>query len=185
MRTGADGTEIAVFGGGCFWCTEAVFKDLRGVKSVVPGYSGGSVRNPTYQQVCTDTTGHAEVIRIQFDPEEISYRDLLEVFFATHDPTTRNRQGNDVGSQYRSVIFHADDEQRRQALAIINELTEQRAFNRPLVTQVEPLTEFYEAEAYHHDYFAKNPNQGYCAVVIAPKVAKFRKKHAEMLRTAS
>jgi peptide-methionine (S)-S-oxide reductase len=175
-------TKIAVFGGGCFWCTEAVFQDLRGVRSVVPGYAGGHVPNPTYQQVCTDTTGHAEVALVRYDPAEVSYRDLLGVFFATHDPTSVNRQGNDVGSQYRSVIFHADEEQLREAREAIDELERERVFGAPIVTQLEPLDDFYEAEAYHRNYFRNNPDQPYCSAVIAPKVNKFRQKYMERLR---
>jgi peptide-methionine (S)-S-oxide reductase len=175
-------TKIAVFGGGCFWCTEAVFQDLRGVRSVVPGYAGGHVPNPTYQQVCTDTTGHAEVIEVRYDPSEVSYRDLLGVFFATHDPTSVNRQGNDVGSQYRSVIFHADEEQRLAAREAIDELEGEGVFGAPIVTRLEPLDVFYEAEAYHRNYFRNNPGQPYCSAVIAPKVNKFRQKYMERLR---
>jgi peptide-methionine (S)-S-oxide reductase len=176
------GTKTAVFGGGCFWCTEAVFQDLRGVRSVLPGYSGGRVANPTYQQVCTDTTGHAEVVEVRYDPNEVAYSDLLGVFFATHDPTSVNRQGNDVGSQYRSVIFHVDEEQRREAQRVIDELEREGVFGAPIVTQLEPLDEFYEAEAYHRNYFRNNPEQPYCSAVIAPKVNKFRQKYMERLR---
>jgi peptide-methionine (S)-S-oxide reductase len=177
-----EGVGMAVFGGGCFWCTEAVFQDLRGVRSVLPGYSGGTVANPTYQQVCTDTTGHAEVVEVTYDPREISYRDLLGVFFATHDPTTLDRQGNDVGSQYRSVVFYSDEEQRRQAEQAIAELEQEGVYGAPIVTQVEPLDVFYEAEAYHRNYFRNNPDQPYCSAVVAPKVAKFRKRYLERLR---
>lgn len=177
-----ESTRRAVFGGGCFWCTEAVFQDLKGVRSVLPGYSGGAVPNPTYQQVCTETTGHAEVVEVRYDPQEISFRDLLGVFFATHDPTTVDRQGNDVGSQYRSVIFYSDEDQRREAEAMIEELERDGLYDAPIVTQVEPLDAFYEAEAYHRNYFRNNPQQPYCTVVIAPKVAKFRQKYLEKLR---
>jgi peptide-methionine (S)-S-oxide reductase len=177
-----DRTRTAVFGGGCFWCTEAVFQDLRGVRSVLPGYSGGTVANPTYQQVCTDTTGHAEVVEIRYDPEEISYRDLLGVFFATHDPTTIDRQGNDVGSQYRSVVFYADDEQRQEAERAIAELDAEGVYGAPVVTRLEPLDTFYQAEPYHRNFFRNNPQQPYCTAVIAPKVAKFRKRFLDRLR---
>ncbi len=173
---------LATLGGGCFWCLEAIYADIKGVVAVTSGYSGGHVANPTYQQVCAHTTGHAEVVQIKFDPTILSYRDLLEIFFAIHDPTTLNRQGNDVGDQYRSVIFYHDDAQKRIAKEMIRELTNARAFADPLVTQVEPLAAFYPAEDYHQEYFKANPNQPYCRVVIAPKVTKFRKHHAEMLR---
>lgn len=177
-----EGTRTAVFGGGCFWCTEAVFQDLRGVRSVLPGYSGGAVPNPTYQQVCTETTGHAEVVEIRYDPQEISYSDLLAIFFSTHDPTTVDRQGNDVGNQYRSVIFYEDEEQRREAEEMIADLERQDIFGAPIVTQLEPLDVFYEAEPYHRNYFRNNPDQPYCSVIIAPKVAKFRQKYTDKLR---
>jgi|SRR5581483_2966149 peptide-methionine (S)-S-oxide reductase len=174
--------EIAVLGGGCFWCIEAIYSDINGVLSAISGYAGGHVKNPSYEQVCSHTTGHAEVVQVTFDPDVISYRDILEIFFSVHDPTTLNRQGADVGEQYRSVIFYLDDEQKRIAQETIQALTEARAFKDPIVTQVEPLTEFYPAEDYHQEYFKNNPNQPYCRVVIAPKVAKFRKSHAEMLK---
>ncbi len=167
-------TEAATFGSGCFWCTEAVFSELQGVMSVEPGYSGGTVANPSYEDVCTDTTGHAEVARITFDPAVISYRELLEVLFSTHDPTTLNRQGNDSGTQYRSVIFYGDQEQKRQADAIIRELTADKVFRSPIVTEVLPLGAFYPAEEYHRDYYRRNPSKGYCQAVIAPKLSKFR-----------
>jgi peptide-methionine (S)-S-oxide reductase len=173
--------ETATLGGGCFWCTEAVYQQLRGVRSVVSGYCGGEMANPSYKQVCTGTTGHAEVIQITFDPAEIAYRDLLEVFFQTHDPTTLNQQGNDVGTQYRSVIFPHNDEQRRVAGQVIRDLGASSQFSRPIVTTIEPFREFYPAEDYHQSYFADNPGQPYCAMVIAPKVAKFRKAFAERL----
>ena len=174
-------TELATFGGGCFWCTEAVFQQLRGVRSVVSGYCGGTTPNPTYKEVCSGATGHAEVIQVTFDPGEISYRDLLEVFFATHDPTTLNRQGNDVGTQYRSVIFPHNDEQQRIAEEVIRELDASGEFGAPIVTTVEPYQEFFPGEAYHQNYFVDNPRQPYCAVVIAPKVEKFRKKFGKKL----
>jgi len=172
----------ATFGGGCFWCTEAVFQNLRGVKQVKSGYAGGHVDNPTYEQVCTARTGHAEVVQITYDPAVISYQDLLEVFFTTHDPTTPNRQGNDVGPQYRSVIFYHDAEQERVAREVIKSINERRIWNRAIVTEVSPLPVFYPAEVYHDDYFARNPQQPYCQVIIEPKVAKLRKQHMDKLR---
>ena len=174
--------EIATLGGGCFWCTEAVFLEVDGVVSVEPGYAGGHVPDPTYEQVCSGTTGHAEVIRIEFDASRIGYRDILGVFFATHDPTTRNRQGNDVGTQYRSVVFTHSDAQQRTAQALVDELDAQQIFGRPIVTEIVPLSNYFPAEAYHQRYFEKHPNQGYCSMVVAPKVAKFRKQFAERLR---
>lgn len=174
-------TETAVFAGGCFWCTEAVFLKLRGVTSVVPGYTGGHVANPTYEQVSMGNTGHAEAIKFEFDPEQISYRDLLEVFFATHDPTTLNRQGNDVGPQYRSVIFYTDEAQKQEAEKIVKELTDAGAYPNPIVTTIEPLGEFYEAEDYHKNYFERNQGQPYCQVVIAPKLKKFKEKFASLI----
>jgi peptide-methionine (S)-S-oxide reductase len=178
----ASGLETATLGGGCFWCIEPIFDNLRGVVSVTPGYAGGHVANPSYQQVCAGNTGHAEVAQIVFDPNEVSYSDLLHIFFATHDPTTLNRQGADVGEQYRSVILPHNDEQRRIAEQVIHEVTEQRLYDRPIVTKIEPLTAFYPAEDYHRQYFANHPEAPYCSVVIAPKVAKFRKKYAERLK---
>jgi peptide-methionine (S)-S-oxide reductase len=175
-------TATAVIGGGCFWCTEAVFLELEGVSAVQSGYAGGSVVNPTYEQVCTGRTGHAEVIRITYDPAVISYADLLRVFFATHDPTTLNRQGNDVGTQYRSAIFPETEEQTRIAREVMAEIEARGIWGRPLVTTIEPLTAFYPAEAYHDDYFARNPNAGYCRVIVAPKVAKVRKEFTDRLR---
>ena len=180
--TTATATETATIGGGCFWCTEAVFLELEGVSRVKSGYAGGSVPNPTYEQVCTGRTGHAEVIQITFDPAVISYADLLRVFFVTHDPTTLNRQGNDVGTQYRSAIFPANEEQARIAREVIAEIDARGVWGRPAVTTIEPLTVFYPAEAYHDDYFARNPNAGYCQVVVAPKVAKVRKEFRDRLR---
>ena len=177
--------EVAVFGGGCFWCTEAVFDELRGVVSVMPGYAGGSAKNPTYEQVCSGETGHAEVIRIEFDPGQISYKNLLTVFFATHDPTTLNRQGNDVGTQYRSVILNAGEEQKREAEKFVKELNGSLPPGKPVVTQVEPLNQFYEAEGYHHKYYAKNPYQSYCQVMIPPKLQKLHKQFAELLKSHS
>lgn len=173
---------IAVFGGGCFWCTEAVFLKLRGVTSVLPGYSGGQIQNPTYEQVSSGTSGHAEVIKFEFDSEQISYRDLLEVFFATHDPTTLNRQGNDIGPQYRSVIFYANESQKEQAESIIKELTDEGVYQNPIVTTLEPLGEFYEAEDYHKNYFERNQGAPYCQVIIAPKLKKFKDKFASLIK---
>lgn len=179
----SDKNEIAVFGGGCFWCTEAVFKELRGVQRVSSGYAGGRTSHPTYEQVCSGGTGHAEVIRIEFDPKEISFRDLLTVFFATHDPTTLNRQGNDVGSQYRSVILYNSEEQRVEAASFIKELTDAGNFRNPIVTTLEPLTEFYSAEEYHQDYFANNPYQPYCQYTIPPKLNKLHKQFSALLKS--
>ncbi|MEN3332093.1 MAG: peptide-methionine (S)-S-oxide reductase [Blastocatellia bacterium] len=174
--------EIATLAGGCFWCLEAVFKDLRGVDSVVSGYSGGSVMNPTYQQVCSGTTGHAEVVQVTFDPQTVTFREILEVFFTIHDPTTLNRQGADDGTQYRSAIFYHSPEQREVAEQVISELTAEQLWRDPVVTEVTPLTKFYAAEDYHQDYFERNPYQPYCAAVVAPKVAKFRKKFLDKLK---
>jgi peptide-methionine (S)-S-oxide reductase len=174
--------ETGVFGGGCFWCLEAVFQRLLGVKSVESGYMGGRVESPTYKQVCTGTTGHAEVVRVSFDPSQISYRDLLDVFFAIHDPTTLNRQGNDVGTQYRSAIFYNSDEQRRQAEQVIAELTAAREFSAPIVTVVEPAAKFHIAEGYHQNYFNENSEQPYCRFIIASKLDKLCKAFAEKLK---
>ena len=176
-------SKVAVFGGGCFWCTEAVFDELRGVESVMPGYAGGSTKNPTYEEVCGGRTGHAEVIKIDFDPGEIAFKDLLAVFFATHDPTTLNRQGNDVGTQYRSAIFYADEEQKREAEAFIKELNDSKAFGQPVVTTLEPLGEFYEAEDYHQKYYANNPYQPYCQYMIPPKLNKLHKQFSALLKS--
>lgn len=173
-------TQTAVFGGGCFWCTEAAFQDLKGVHSAVPGYAGGKGQQPSYQQVTSGTTGHAEVVRVIFDPDLISYEDLLKVLFTVHDPTTRNRQGNDIGTQYRSIIFYSDESQKQTAEEFIARINPE--FDGRIVTEVEPLTDFYEAEDNHHDYFKKNPNAGYCQVIISPKVAKLRKEFAELLK---
>lgn len=176
-------TEKATLGGGCFWCLEAIYEQLRGVSAVQSGYAGGHVPNPTYEQVSTGTTGHAEVVQITYDPDTISYRDLLEIFFEIHDPTTPNRQGNDIGPQYRSIIFHHNDDQRRDAAAIVDELTAAGRFDAPIVTELEPLEEFYRAEEYHDAYFRRNPNQGYCRLVVAPKVAAFRRQFAAKLNS--
>ncbi len=167
--------EIVTFGSGCFWCTEAVFQQLKGVETVVSGYSGGHVENPSYEQVTTGRTGHAEVCQIQFDPEQISFEDMLEVFFNTHDPTTLNRQGNDVGTQYRSVIFYHSEEQRETAERVKAELDKSGTWKNPIVTEIVPFEKFYQAEGYHQNYFRNNPNQGYCRMVIAPKLDKFEK----------
>jgi peptide-methionine (S)-S-oxide reductase len=174
--------QTATLAGGCFWCLEAVFDNLIGVTDVVSGYAGGSTVNPTYQQVCTGTTNHAEVVQIQFDPAIISYKELLEVFFSIHDPTTLNRQGADIGTQYRSVIYFHSPEQKETALQIVRELTEEKIWDAPIVTEIVPLDTFYPAEDYHQEYFARNPGQGYCQMVVAPKVAKFRKKFASRLK---
>ncbi len=174
--------ETATIGGGCFWCTEAVFDAVKGVTDVVSGYAGGHKENPTYQQVCSETTGHAEVIQLKFDPGEISYKEVLEIFFGTHDPTTLNRQGNDVGSSYRSVIFYHSPKQKEIAGEVIEELTDEGVFDDEIVTEVTEFTNFYPAEDYHQDYFAKNPNQPYCAAVVSPKVGKFRQKFADKLK---
>ena len=177
-------TELATLGGGCFWCLEAVFKDLRGVERVTSGYAGGHVPNPTYKQVCTDTTGHAEVVQIEFDPAQVSYADLLRVFFTIHDPTTKDRQGNDVGRQYRSIILTYSLDQRATAEAVMKEITDEKLWPKPLTTEVVPLETFYPAEPEHYDYFARNPWSGYCQAVIAPKVAKFRKQYQDRLKRA-
>jgi len=176
------GNQMATLAGGCFWCLEAVFDDLKGVQSVESGYSGGHVPNPTYKQVCSDTTGHAEVVRITFDPSVITYADLLRVFFAIHDPTTLNRQGNDVGTSYRSAIFYHDEEQKETSESIIKEITDARIWPNPIVTEVTKFVAFYLAEDYHQEYFANNANQPYCRMVVAPKVAKFRKQFVERLK---
>ncbi|MBI2873429.1 MAG: peptide-methionine (S)-S-oxide reductase MsrA [Chloroflexi bacterium] len=175
--------EIATLAGGCFWCLEAVFEQLRGVERVVPGYSGGHIVGPSYEQVCTGTTGHAEAVQVTFDPQVISYRELLDVFFAIHDPTTLDRQGPDVGTQYRSAIFYHDPQQKATADQAIADLRTSGTWKRPIVTEITPFTAFYQAEAYHREYYRQNPAQPYCQVVIAPKVAKFRKQHPNRLRT--
>ena len=174
--------EVATLGGGCFWCLEAVFKDLRGVTWVMSGYAAGQVRNPSYKAVCSGTTGHAEVVQVKFDPAELSYADLLRVFFTIHDPTTPNRQGNDIGTQYRSIILTHSDAQKATAEAVMKEIADSGIWRNKLVTQLEPITTFYEAEEEHHDYFARNPWTGYCQVVVAPKVSKFRKQFTDRLK---
>ncbi|MEW6247453.1 MAG: peptide-methionine (S)-S-oxide reductase MsrA [Nitrospirota bacterium] len=176
------GMEIATLAGGCFWCLEAVYDQLKGVASVESGYIGGSVSNPTYEAVCTGRTGHAEAVQITFDPQVVPYRDLLEIFFAVHDPTTLNRQGNDVGTQYRSAIFYHSPDQKAIAEDVIATLTKEKVFDRPVVTEVVPASTFYIAEAYHQEYFVRNPLQGYCQYVIGPKVAKFRRQFAAKLK---
>lgn len=173
--------ERTTFAGGCFWCVEAVFKELAGVTDVVSGYAGGHVESPTYEAVCNGSTGHAEVVQVEYDPDVVRYEDLLEVFFATHDPTTKDRQGPDVGSQYRSAIFYHTDDQRRAAEAFIAELENSDAYDDSIVTEVEPLDTFYEAEDYHQDYYEKNPNQPYCTVQIPPKLEKVRKTVSDRL----
>lgn len=173
--------QTATIGGGCFWCTEAVLEKLRGVHDVTSGYAGGKIPNPTYREICSGLTGHAEVVRVTFDPDEISYEDLLGIFFATHDPTTLNRQGADRGTQYRSTIMYETEEQRETAERVIRDLTEQRVFDQPIVTEVVPLPTFYPAEEYHQGYYENNPAQPYCQAVIAPKVAKLRAHYMEKL----
>jgi peptide-methionine (S)-S-oxide reductase len=174
--------QLATLGGGCFWCLEAVYLDLRGVLGVMSGYAGGHVANPTYDQVCAKKTGHAEVVQVTFDPAELSYEDLLRVFFTIHDPTTKDRQGNDVGPQYRSVIFTHDEAQRAAAEKIIKEISDARLWPAPIVTEIQPLEAFWPAEPEHHDYFARNPWSGYCRAIIAPKVQKFRKSFADRVK---
>jgi peptide-methionine (S)-S-oxide reductase len=175
-------TELATLAGGCFWCLEAVFEQLKGVSTVTSGYAGGAVAEPTYEDVCSGTTGHAEVVQVRFEPAVIGYRDLLDVFFTIHDPTTRDRQGNDVGSQYRSAIFTHSPEQALIAHEVIADLASRGAWDGPIVTDVEPLDRFWPAEQYHHGYFRRNPMQPYCLFVVAPKVAKLRKEHFDRLR---
>jgi peptide-methionine (S)-S-oxide reductase len=174
--------EVATLGGGCFWCVEAVYDALKGVEDVVSGYMGGHLNQPSYEAVCTGTTGHAEVIQIKFDPAIISYDDVLNIFFTIHDPTTLNRQGADVGTQYRSVVFYHNAEQKAQAEAKIQQLTAEKVWDDPIVTEVTEASTFWPAEDYHQEYFANNPNQGYCAAVVAPKVAKFRKTFFNRLK---
>lgn len=176
----AEKVETAVFGGGCFWCTEAVFEELQGVVSVMPGYAGGASKNPTYDEVCGGKTGHAEVTKIEFNPDEISFDDLLTVFFATHDPTSLNRQGNDVGTQYRSAVFYTTEAQKKEVQDFIRKLDDDP--KRPIVTEVAPLTAFYEAEEYHRQYYRRNSSQPYCQVVINPKLAKLKERFHELLK---
>lgn len=172
--------ETITLGGGCFWCLEAVYDEIQGVTDVLSGYAGGHVPNPTYRDVCAETTGHAEVVQIKFNPENISLKELFSVFFTVHDPTTLNRQGADVGTQYRSAIFYHDETQRETAVNLINELNEAKIWDNPIVTEVTPFEKFYVAEEYHQNYYVNNPGQGYCRVVVAPKVAKFRKKFSHL-----
>jgi peptide-methionine (S)-S-oxide reductase len=175
-------TEITTLAGGCFWCLEAVYDQLKGVEDVVSGYAGGKVANPTYELVCTGTTNHAEVVQITFNPDVITFENILNVFFTIHDPTTLNRQGADVGTQYRSAIFYHSPAQKAAAEQVIADITREKVWDNPIVTQVVPLDVFYPAEAYHQEYFARNPGQGYCQMVIAPKVAKFRKHYFAQLK---
>jgi len=176
--------QLATLGGGCFWCIEPIFDELAGVQDVVSGYSGGARPNPTYEQVCSGATGHAEVVQIRFDPAQVSFRELLQVFFSAHDPTQLNRQGNDVGTQYRSVIFYHSPEQKRVAEEVVAELSAAGLWPRPIVTEVSPFKSFYPAEGYHQEYFQNNPGQPYCQIVVEPKVAKFRKQFANRLKSA-
>jgi len=180
--TGATKSETAVLAGGCFWCIEAVYREVDGVIKAVSGYTGGTVRNPGYQQVCTDDTGHAEAVRVTFDPAKISYREILEIFFSVHDPTTANRQGADAGTQYRSAIFYQDEAQKEAAANLIAELDREKIWGRPIVTQVVPAVMFYPAEEYHQEYFSRHPEQAYCQAIISPKLAKFRRKWAHLLK---
>ncbi|MEM0161428.1 MAG: peptide-methionine (S)-S-oxide reductase MsrA [Thermoplasmata archaeon] len=175
--------NVAVLGSGCFWCAEAIFQDLDGILNVEPGYAGGTVADPSYEQVCTGKTGHAEVVRITFDPAKITYRDILAVFFSTHDPTTLNRQGNDIGTQYRSVIFYMTEEQHHIAEEFIKELTNKKYYKNPIVTSIEQYRSFYSAEEYHKNYFKNNPNNPYCQFVIAPKLDKFQKQFFKIIRS--
>jgi peptide-methionine (S)-S-oxide reductase len=180
--TGNDKLDTATFGTGCFWCTEAIFQELKGVKKVTSGYSGGHVANPSYEQVCTGTTGHAECIQVLYDPKVVTYDELLQVFWQTHDPTTLNRQGNDVGTQYRSAIFYSNDEQRKIAESYKKELNEKKVFDNPIVTEIVPLKNFYPAENYHQDYYNNNGDQPYCTYVIKPKLEKFEKVFKDKLK---
>jgi peptide-methionine (S)-S-oxide reductase len=175
--------EFATFGGGCFWCTEAIFQELEGVESVISGYSGGTVDSPSYEEICTGRTGHVEVIQIQFNPEKISYEELLEVFFKTHDPTTLNRQGNDVGTQYRSVIFTHSEDQRAIAERIKGELNAEGIWDSPIVTEIVPFSKFFPAEDYHQNFYRNNPNYGYCRVIIVPKLEKFKEVFKSKIRS--
>ena len=178
----ANKTEKATLAGGCFWCLEAIYDDLKGVLSVESGYAGGHTANPSYKLVCTGTTGHAEVVQVTYDPAVISYQDLLHIFFTIHDPTTLNRQGADIGTQYRSAIFYHNEAQKKIAEDTLKEIEAEKIWNDPIVTEISPLDTFYVAEDYHQEYFANNPNQPYCRAVVAPKVAKFRKKYTEKLK---
>jgi peptide-methionine (S)-S-oxide reductase len=182
MSTPSPQIETIVLGGGCFWCTEAVFDRVQGVTDVESGYSNGETINPSYEQVCTGRTGHAEVVRLEFDPQQITLREILEIFFVVHDPTTLNRQGNDVGTQYRSGIYYANEAQKQVAEEVIREIEESKTYRSPIVTEVKPLANYSTAEAYHQDYFLNNPNQGYCAFVVGPKVEKFQKTFAARVK---
>jgi peptide-methionine (S)-S-oxide reductase len=177
-----EGMEVATLAGGCFWCTEAVFLELKGVKSVVSGYIGGNTLNPTYKDICNGDTGHAEAIQIEFDPKIISFGELLEIFFATHDPTTLNRQGNDSGTQYRSEIFYHNETQKNVSEQYINLLTQENTFNNPIVTKISPATVFYKAEDYHQNYYNQNTSQGYCSFMITPKIEKLKKVYKDKLK---
>lgn len=177
-------SRVATFGSGCFWCGQALFKNLKGVSSVTVGYSGGSKPNPTYEEVCSGKTGHAEVFQIEFDPSIITYKQLVEIFFLTHDPTQMNRQGNDIGEQYRSEVFHHDEEQKKVAEEVKEDLEKEKVFDKPIVTQILPAKNFYPAESYHQDYYAKNSEAGYCQMVIDPKVAEFHKKFTDLLKSS-
>jgi len=180
--TESTGAEVATLAGGCFWCLEAIFREVDGVEEAVSGYTGGATVDPTYQEVCTNTTGHAEVVQLNFNPGKISYREILQIFFSVHDPTTLNRQGEDVGTQYRSAIFYHSDRQRAIAEALIRELDEAHLWDKPIVTQVVPLGKLYVAEGYHREYFSRHPEQSYCRAVISPKISKFRKQWTRRLK---
>ncbi|MCA9203425.1 MAG: peptide-methionine (S)-S-oxide reductase MsrA [Pirellulaceae bacterium] len=182
VESGKSASRVATFGSGCFWCTEGVFQQLRGVHSAVSGYSGGQVENPTYQQVCSGTTGHAEVVQVTYDPNLVSFAELLEVFWKTHDPTTLNRQGNDVGTQYRSVVFYHDEVQRDEAERYKQQLDDSRVFGSPIVTQIVPFERFFRAEEYHQNYYEQNPQQPYCQAVVGPKIDKFKKSFSDRLK---
>ena len=182
IRSGSGQTEVATLAGGCFWCLEAVYSELNGVSKVESGYSGGEVANPSYEEVCSDETGHAEAVQVTFDPKIITYREILQVFFSIHDPTTLNRQGTDVGTQYRSAIFYNSEEQKKIAQEVMTEIDKTKIWGDPVVTQLVPLEKFYKAEGHHQNYFKNNPSQPYCQVVIAPKVAKFRKSYFDRLK---
>jgi len=184
MTEGA-ATEVAALAGGCFWCLEAIFKEVDGVENVTSGYTGGTTIKPTYQEVCTGTTGHAEAVQVVFNPGKISYREILQIFFSVHDPTTLHRQGGDVGTQYRSAIFYHDDQQRDIAEALLKELGDTNLWKKPIVTQIVPLGKFYPAEDYHREYFLRHPEQSYCQVVISPKVNKFRRQWTKRVRRSS
>jgi len=177
-----DSLQIATFAGGCFWCTEAVFNNLEGVKKVVSGYTGGTIKNPAYREICTGRTGHAEAVQVYFDEKKIAYKELMEIFFATHDPTTLNRQGNDVGTQYRSVIFYSDDLQKQEAIDFISFLEEERIFDNPITTEIKQLEVFYNAEDYHQDYYNLNKEQPYCQYIISPKLKKLKENYIHKLK---